>query len=168
MEGDLIDVYDMTQAVEDYVVEQSQKHMSRMEQIICDEDRIKQVVSDIIAHYEDRENLVAGKAMIVAYSRKAAFMMYKEILEQRPNYSNKVKMVMTTNNQDSEEMAKLIGTKKNQKAREEEFRNLDSEFKIVIVVDMWLTGFDVPSLDTMYIDKPMKAHNLMQASCISL
>ena len=201
--GDLIDVYDMTQAVEDgatvkiyyesriakvkldkyymdlidseyynmqvnegvedYVIEQSQKQMSRMEQIICDEDRIKQVVRDIIAHYEERENLVAGKAMIVAYSRKAAYMMYKEIIEQRPDYINKVKMVMTTNNQDTEEMAKLIGTKKNQKAREDEFRDLNSEFKIVIVVDMWLTGFDVPSLDTMYIDKPMKAHNLMQA-----
>lgn len=201
--GDLIDVYDMTQAVEDgatvkiyyesrlakvkldsnqmnlidneyynmqvnegvedYIVEQSQKQMSRMEQIICDEDRIKQVVKDIIQHYEDRENLVEGKAMIVAYSRKAAYMMYQELLEQRPNWGNKVKMVMTTNNQDSEEMAKLIGTKKTQKEREDEFRDLSSEFKIVIVVDMWLTGFDVPSLDTMYIDKPMKAHNLMQA-----
>ncbi|MGL6105635.1 type I restriction endonuclease subunit R [Romboutsia sp.] len=201
--GDLIDVYDMTQAVEDgatvkiyyesrlakvkldkyqmdlidneyynmqvhegvedYIVEQSQKQMSRMEQIICDEDRIKQVVKDIIGHYEDRENLVAGKSMIVAYSRCAAYMMYQELVEQRPDWKNKVKMVMTTNNQDAEEMAKLIGTKKNQKEREEEFRDLNSEFKIVIVVDMWLTGFDVPSLDTMYIDKPMKAHNLMQA-----
>ena len=201
--GDLIDVYDMTQAVEDgatvkiyyesrlakvkldsyqmnlidneyynmqvnegvedYIVEQSQKQMSRMEQIICDEDRIKQVVKDIIQHYEDRENLVEGKAMIVAYSRKAAYMMYQELLNQRPDWVNKVKMVMTTNNQDSEEMAKLIGTKKTQKEREDEFRDLNSEFKIVIVVDMWLTGFDVPSLDTMYIDKPMKSHNLMQA-----
>ena len=201
--GDLIDVYDMTQAVDDgatvkiyyesrlakvkldsyqmdlidkeyynmqvaegvesYVVEQSQKQMSRMEQIICDEDRIRQVVKDIINHYEERENLVAGKAMIVAYSRTAAYMMYKEIIKQRPDYLNKVKMVMTTNNQDDDEMAKLIGTKKTQKEREDEFRSLDSDFKIVIVVDMWLTGFDVPSLDTMYIDKPMKAHNLMQA-----
>lgn len=201
--GDLIDVYDMTQAVDDgatvkiyyesrlakvkldsyqmdlidkeyynmqvtegvesYVVEQSQKRMSRMEQIICDEDRIRQVVKDVINHYEERENLVAGKAMIVAYSRTAAYMMYKEILKQRPDYLNKVKMVMTTNNQDDDEMAKLIGTKKTQKEREDEFRSLDSDFKIVIVVDMWLTGFDVPSLDTMYIDKPMKAHNLMQA-----
>ncbi|MCH1959923.1 type I restriction endonuclease subunit R [Romboutsia hominis] len=201
--GDLIDVYDMTQAVDDgatvkiyyesrlakvkldsyqmdlidkeyynmqvaegvesYVVEQSQKQMSRMEQIICDEDRIRQVVKDIINHYEERENLVAGKAMIVAYSRTAAYMMYKEIIKQRPDYLNKVKMVMTTNNQDDDEMAKLIGTKKTQKEREDEFRSLDSDFKIVIVVDMWLTGFDVPYLDTMYIDKPMKAHNLMQA-----
>ena len=201
--GDLIDVYDMTQAVEDgatvkiyyesrlakvkldqstmnlideeyynmqvkedvesYTVEQSQKQMSRMEKIICDEDRIRQVVKDIISHYEERKTQVAGKAMIVAYSRTSAYLMYKEIIEQRPDYENKVKMVMTTNNSDNEEMAKLIGTKKDQKKREEEFRDLDSEFKIVIVVDMWLTGFDVPALDTMYIDKPMKAHNLMQA-----
>ena len=100
--------------------------------------------------------------MIVAYSRKAAYMMYKEILEQRPSWNNKVKMVMTTNNQDSEEMAKLIGTKKTQKQREDEFRDLDSEFKIVIVVDMWLTGFDAPSVSTLYLDKPMKGHTLMQ------
>ena len=201
--GDLIDVYDMTQAVEDgatvkiyyesrlakvkldqstmnlideeyfnmqvkedvesYTVEQSQKQMSRMEKIICDEDRIRQVVKDIISHYEERKTQVAGKAMIVAYSRTAAYLMYQEIIKQRPDYKNKVKMVMTTNNGDDDKMAKLIGTKKDQKKREEEFRDLDSEFKIVIVVDMWLTGFDVPALDTMYIDKPMKAHNLMQA-----
>ena len=201
--GDLIDVYDMTQAVEDgatvkiyyesrlakvkldqstmnlideeyfnmqvkedvesYTVEQSQKQMSRMEKIICDEDRIRQVVKDIISHYEERKNQVAGKAMIVAYSRTSAYLMYQEIIKQRPDYKNKVKMVMTTNNGDDKEMSKLIGTKKDQKKREEEFRDLDSEFKIVIVVDMWLTGFDVPALDTMYIDKPMKAHNLMQA-----
>ena len=201
--GDLIDVYDMTQAVEDgatvkiyyesrlakvkldqstmnlideeyfnmqvkedvesYTVEQSQKQMSRMEKIICDEDRIRQVVKDIISHYEERKTQVAGKAMIVAYSRTAAYLMYQEIIKQRPDYKNKVKMVMTTNNGDDDKMAKLIGTKKDQKRREEEFRDLDSEFKIVIVVDMWLTGFDVPALDTMYIDKPMKAHNLMQA-----
>ena len=201
--GDLIDVYDMTQAVEDgatvkiyyesrlakvkldqstmnlideeyfnmqvkedvesYTVEQSQKQMSRMEKIICDEDRIRQVVKDIISHYEERKTQVAGKAMIVAYSRTAAYLMYQEMIKQRPDYENKVKMVMTTNNGDDDEMAKLIGTKKDQKKREEEFRDLDSEFKIVIVVDMWLTGFDVPALDTMYIDKPMKAHNLMQA-----
>lgn len=120
-------------------------------------------MSDIIAHYEERKNQVAGKAMIVAYSRISAYMMYKEILKQRPDYKNKVKMVMSTNNSDSQELAKLVGTKKEQKKREEEFRDLDSEFKIVIVVDMWLTGFDVPALDTMYIDKPMKEHNLMQA-----
>lgn len=201
--GDLIDVYDMTQAVEDgatvkiyyesrvakvkldeskleeidkeywhmqvhegvedYVVNESQKQLSRMEQIICDKDRIHEVVADMIVHYEERENLVAGKAMVVAYSRKAAYAMYQEIIAQRPDWSNKVKMIMTSNNSDPEEMAKLIGNKATQKQYEQEFRDIHSDFKIVIVVDMWLTGFDVPSLDTMYIDKPMKAHNLMQA-----
>lgn len=201
--GDLIDVYDMTQAVhdgatvkiyyesrlakvklndsmleridqeywdmqvnegvEDYVVESSQKQLSKMEQVISNDDRIRELIKDLIAHYEERENLVKGKAMIVAYSRRAAFKMYKEIIKQRPQWENKVKMVMTTNNQDSDEMAKLIGNKKYQKDLEAEFRDENSEFKIVIVVDMWLTGFDVPCLDTMYIDKPMKAHNLMQA-----
>ena len=201
--GDLIDVYDMTQAVddgatvkiyyesrlakvqlderklqeiddeywsmqvnegvEDYVVEQSQKQMSRMEQIITHPQRIHEVVSDLIEHYEQRQDLVAGKAMIVAYSRKAAWAMYQEIMAQRPEWKNKVRMVMTSNNQDEEEMAKLIGNKNTQKQYEAEFRDVNSDFKIVIVVDMWLTGFDVPSLDTMYIDKPMKAHNLMQA-----
>lgn len=201
--GDLIDVYDMTQAVEDgatvkiyyesrlakvkldehklaeidqeywnmqvnegvesYTVEQSQKQLSRMEQIICDHDRIHAVIADLIQHYEERENLVAGKAMIVAYSRTAAYEMYKEIIAQRPEWKNKVKMVMTSNNTDEQDMAKLIGNKATQKQYEQEFRDIHSEFKIVIVVDMWLTGFDVPSLDTMYIDKPMKAHNLMQA-----
>lgn len=201
--GDLIDVYDMTQAVddgatvkiyyesrlakvqlderklqeiddeywsmqvnegvEDYVVEQSQKQMSRMEQIITHPERIHEVVRDLIEHYEQRQDLVAGKAMIVAYSRKAAWAMYQEIMKQRPEWQNKVRMIMTSNNQDEEEMAKLIGNKKTQKQYEAEFRDVNSEFKIVIVVDMWLTGFDVPALDTMYIDKPMKAHNLMQA-----
>ena len=201
--GDLIDVYDMTQAVhdgatvkiyyesrlakiklneemlqkidneywsmqvnegvEEYVVEESQKKLSRMEQIISNSDRIRELVKDLIAHYEDRETLVKGKAMIVAYSRISAYKMYKEILAQRPEWDKKVKMVMTTSNKDNKEMAELIGNKKYQKELEKEFRDENSEFKIVIVVDMWLTGFDVPSLDTMYIDKPMKAHNLMQA-----
>ena len=201
--GDLIDVYDMTQAVEDgatvkiyyesrlarvkiderkldeidqeywnmqvnedvpgYTVEQSQNQLSRMEQIICNSERIHAVVSDMIDHYEERQNLVAGKAMVVAYSRKAAYSIYQEMLKQRPMWEDKVKMIMTTNNNDSLEMAKAIGNKNQQKHFENEFRDVDNDFKIAVVVDMWLTGFDVPSLDTMYVDKPMKAHNLMQA-----
>lgn len=153
----------VNEGVEDYVVEESQKYLSRMELIIGDKDRIKQVISDIITHYEDRKELVEGKAMIVAYSRKTAFSMYKEIIKQRPNWKEKVKIVMTANNQDPEELAVLVGNKQTRKDREIEFKNVKSPFKIVIVVDMWLTGFDVPSLDTMYVDKPMKAHNLMQA-----
>ncbi|MED4015527.1 type I restriction endonuclease subunit R [Sutcliffiella cohnii] len=153
----------VNEGVEDYVIEESQKHLSRMELIIGDRDRIKQVVADIISHYEDRKDLVAGKAMIVAYSRKTAFTMYQELIEQRPDWVDKVKVVMTANNQDPEDLAKLVGNKQTRKDRELEFKDVTSSFKIVIVVDMWLTGFDVPSLDTMYVDKPMKAHNLMQA-----
>ncbi len=185
--GDLIDVYDMTQAVEDgatvkiyyesriarvklnrqkldeidqeylnmqvnegveeYVINASQKELSRMEQIICDEDRVQAMVIDMIEHYEERQNLVAGKAMVVAYSRKAAYLMYNAIIKERPNWTNKVKMIMTSNNNDPQEMSKLLGSKSNQKYLEQEFRDINSEFKIVIVVDMWLTGFDVPSLD---------------------
>ncbi len=201
--GEVIDVYDMTQAVQDgatvkifyesriakvkineaklkeidneywkmqveegvehCVVEQSQQKLSRMEQIIGDKDRIRELIQDLIEHYEARENLVAGKAMIVAYSRKTAFKMYKEILRQRPEWVDKVKIVMTENNQDDSEDTKLVGSKQTRKEREKEFKDIDNPFKIVIVVDMWLTGFDVPSLDTMYIDKPMTSHNLMQA-----
>ena len=86
-----------------------------MEQIITHPQRIRQVVSDLIEHYEDRQHLVAGKAMIVAYSRKAAWAMYQEMMAQRPEWKNKVRMVMTSNNQDEEDMAKLIGNKKTQK-----------------------------------------------------
>lgn len=153
----------VNEGVDDYIVEQSQKSLSRMEQIIGDKDRIREVVADIISHYEERKNLVAGKAMIVAYSRKTAFAMYQEIMRQRPDWKEKVKIVMTENNQDPEELAKLVGNKQTRKQREKEFKDVNHPFKIVIVVDMWLTGFDVPALDTMYIDKPMKAHNLMQA-----
>jgi type I restriction enzyme, R subunit len=153
----------VNEGVEDYVVEESQKQLSRMELIIGDKDRIRQVATDIINHYEDRKDLVEGKAMIVAYSRKTAFAMYQELIEQRPDWKGKVKIVMTENNQDPEELGQLVGNKQTRKDREKEFKDVNSPFKIVIVVDMWLTGFDVPSLDTMYVDKPMKAHNLMQA-----
>jgi type I restriction enzyme, R subunit len=153
----------VNEGVEDYVVEESQKQLTRMELIIGDKDRIRQVATDIINHYEDRKDLVEGKAMIVAYSRKTAFAMYQELIEQRPDWKGKVKIVMTENNQDPEELGQLVGNKQTRKDREKEFKDVNSPFKIVIVVDMWLTGFDVPSLDTMYVDKPMKAHNLMQA-----
>jgi len=106
---------------------------------------------------------VANKVMVVAYSRQSAFRMYKKFLELRPSWKNKVNMIITSNNNDDEEMQKAIGSKIDKKRLEVEFKDMDSEFKIAIVVDMWLTGFDVPGLGTMYIDKPMKAHNLMQA-----
>ena len=151
------------EGVEDYKLAESKKEMAKMEQIIEDPDRLEMIVKDIINHYEDIQTSVANKAMVVAYSRKSAYTMYKKFLELRPDWENKVHMVITANNKDDEEMQKAIGSKKDKKQLEVEFKDMDSEFKIAIVVDMWLTGFDVPGLGTMYVDKPMKAHNLMQA-----
>ena len=149
--------------VEEYKINESKKEMAKMSQIIEDPDRLQMIVEDIIKQYEQIETSIANKAMIVAYSRNSAYTMYKKFLELRPDWKNKVHMVITSNNKDDEEMQKEIGSKRDKKKLEIEFKDMDSEFKIAIVVDMWLTGFDVPGLGTMYVDKPMKAHNLMQA-----
>lgn len=149
--------------VEEYKINESKKEMTKMSQIIEDPDRLQMIVEDIIKQYEQIETSVANKAMVVAYSRNSAYTMYKKFLELRPDWKNKVHMVITSNNKDDEKMQKAIGSKKDKKQLEIEFKDMDSEFKIAVVVDMWLTGFDVPGLGTMYIDKPMKAHNLMQA-----
>ena len=160
---DYYNMLETEEGVEDYKIEESKKEMAKMEQIIEDPDRLEMIVKDIINHYEDIQTSDANKAMVVAYSRKSAFTMYKKFLELRPDWENKVHMVITSNNKDDEEMQKAIGSKKDKKQLEVDFKDMDSEFKIAIVVDMWLTGFDVPGLGTMYVDKPMKAHNLMQA-----
>ena len=160
---DYYNMLETEEGVEDYKIAESKKEMAKMEQIIEDPDRLEMIVKDIINHYEDIQTSVANKAMVVAYSRKSAFTMYKKFLELRPDWKNKIHMVITANNKDDEEMQKAIGSKKDKKQLEVEFKDMDSEFKIAIVVDMWLTGFDVPGLGTMYVDKPMKAHNLMQA-----
>ena len=160
---DYYNMLETEEGVEDYKIAESKKEMAKMEQIIEDPDRLEMIVKDIINHYEDIQTSVANKAMVVAYSRKSAYTMYKKFLELRPDWENKVNMVITSNNKDDEEMQKAIGSKKDKKQLEVDFKDMDSEFKIAIVVDMWLTGFDVPGLGTMYVDKPMKAHNLMQA-----
>lgn len=160
---DYYNMLETEEGVEDYKIAESKKEMAKMEQIIEDPDRLEMIVGDIINHYEDIQTSVANKAMVVAYSRKSAYTMYKKFLELRPDWKNKIHMVITANNKDDEEMQKAIGSKKDKKQLEVEFKDMDSEFKIAIVVDMWLTGFDVPGLGTMYVDKPMKAHNLMQA-----
>lgn len=200
--GDYIDIYDMTQAVEDgatrpvyyesrviklkldkktlalidkeydimaqnadpYVVERSKKELGQMEVILGNDKTIDSLVRDILDHYEKyREHLLTGKAMIVAYSRPIAMKIYQKILELRPNWTEKVKVVMTGSNKDPEEWAEIIGNKQHKDELAKEFKDNSSPFKIAIVVDMWLTGFDVPSLATMYIYKPMKGYNLMQA-----
>lgn len=200
--GDYIDIYDMTQAVEDGatrpvyyesrliklnldeetlkkidteydnmadcaatdVIERSKRELGQMEAILGNDGTIDSLVSDIIDHYEKyRENLLTGKAMIVAYSRPIAMKIYKRILELRPTWQEKVKVIMTSSNKDPEEWVGIIGNKQYKEQLANEFKDNNSPFKIAIVVDMWLTGFDVPSLATMYIYKPMKGYNLMQA-----
>ena len=200
--GDYIDIYDMTQAVEDYstrpvyyesrviklklnentlklidaeyermaknadeeVIQKSKHKLGKMEEILGNPETIDSLVNDILAHYEQhRANLLTGKAIIVGYSRTIAMKIYEHIMELRPSWTDKVAVVMTDSNTDPEEWKKIIGNKKHKNALAKLFKDNESPLKIAIVVDMWLTGFDVPSLATMYIYKPMQGHNLMQA-----
>lgn len=200
--GDYIDIYDMTQAVEDgatrpvyyesrviklkldestlklidkeydlmaanadeEVVQKSKRELGQMEAILGNDKTIDSLVNDIIDHYENyREGLLTGKAMIVAYSRPIAMKIYKKILELRPLWTEKVGIVMTDSNKDPEEWKEIVGNKRHRDEMAKKFKDNDSPLKSAIVVDMWLTGFDVPSLATMYVYKPMKGYNLMQA-----
>lgn len=200
--GDYIDIYDMTQAVEDgatrpvyyesrviklnldqetlklidneydlmaldakaEVIEKSKKELGQLEAVLGNDNTINSLVGDILDHYENnRENLLTGKAMIVAYSRPIAMKIYKKILEIHPDWNEKVGVVMTSGNNDPEEWRHIIGNKHHKNELAKRFKDNDSPMKIAIVVDMWLTGFDVPSLATMYVYKPMSGHNLMQA-----
>ena len=200
--GDYIDIYDMTQAVEDgatrpvyyesrviklkfdeatlhlidqeydimannadpEVVEKSKKELGQMEAVLGNDATIDSLVKDILDHYENyRADLLTGKAMIVAYSRAIAMKIYNRILELRPGWKEKVKVVMTESNKDPEEWRAVIGNKHRRDELAKEFKDNNSEMKIAIVVDMWLTGFDVPSLATMYVYKPMQGYNLIQA-----
>lgn len=145
------------------VIEKSKREVATLDAILGNDSTIDSLVKDIINHYENyRENLLTGKAMIVAYSREIAIKIYNKILELRPQWDKKVKVVMTESNKDPEEWRAIIGNKSHRKALAEEFKDDNSDMKIAIVVDMWLTGFDVQSLSTMYIYKPMKGYNLMQ------
>lgn len=145
------------------VIEQSKAELAKLETVIGSKQRLEMLAKDIISHYEQRQDILNGKAMIVCMSRKIAINLYKEILTIRPNWNKKIKVVLTDNNNDPEEWHELVGNKQYRDNLAIEFKDSKSELKIVIVVDMWLTGFDVPDLATMYIDKPMKGHNLMQA-----
>lgn len=168
-------------------IEESKKAMSQMNAIIGDPKRLKTVAEDFVAHYENRiaeGATVRGKAMFVCSSRPIAYELYKNILALRPEWGEikvaaegvelsdkdkkeikpmeRIKMVMTRGKDDVEELYNALGTKDDRKELDRQFKNEKSNFKIAIVVDMWLTGFDVPFLDTMYIDKPIQRHNLIQ------
>ena len=154
----------MAQNADAEVIEKSKKEMGQLEAVLGNDNTINSLVCDILDHYENnRENLLTGKAMIVAFSRPIAMKIYNRILELRPTWTEKVALVMTSGNNDPEEWHKIIGNKQHKNELAKKFKDNDSPLKIAIVVDMWLTGFDVPSLATMYVYKPMSGHNLMQA-----
>lgn len=200
--GDYIDVYDMTQAVEDGAtvpiyyesrviklnldqkvldqidakyaeiadeaepgaIRKSKQNLSRLESILDRDEVITSLCTDIIDHYETyRQYEQSGKAMVVGYSRSIAMSIYYKMIELRPNWIEKIAVVMTGNNQDPAKWKPIIGNKAHKEEMANKFKDNNSELKIVIVVDMWLTGFDVPSMSTMYIFKSMRGHNLMQA-----
>lgn len=153
-----------SEEVSEEVLAQSKKQLAQMEALLGNDETINSLVCDILDHYENnRENLLTGKAMVVAYSRNIAMKIYRRILELRPGWVEKVAVVMTESNKDPEEWRQVIGNKYYKEELAKKFKDNSSSLKIVIVVDMWLTGFDVPSLATMYIYKPMQGHNLMQA-----
>ena len=144
-------------------IEKSKKEMAKIKVILEDDDMIDLFARDILNHYDERKGFLNGKAMIVCQTRVAAAKLYKRILELRPNYKDKTILVVTESNKDNEEQRKLFGNSDYRKELGEEFKKDNSKYKIAIVVDMWLTGFDVPDLDVMYFIKRLKSYNLMQA-----
>ncbi|MGB4098061.1 MAG: type I restriction endonuclease subunit R [bacterium] len=204
--GNYVDVYDISQAVEDgatvriyyesrlakVVLSEEGKKLvdelddelyqddlsdtqkakakwTQLEALIGSADRIKHVAADIVAHFEQRQEVMDGKAMIVTMSRRIAAELYKAIIEIKPEWHSDdfkkgvIKVVMTSASSDGPEISKHHTTKDQRRLLADRMREPEDELKLVIVRDMWLTGFDVPSLHTLYIDKPMRGHNLMQA-----
>jgi len=168
-------------------IEQSKKEMAQMYAIIGDPDRLKEVANDFVKHYEKRVSegsTVKGKAMFVCSTREIAFELYKNIIELKPEWNEiraaeegaeltdkdkrelkpieRIKLIATRGQDDPEDLYNLLGTKEYRKELDRQFKNEKSNFKIAILVDMWLTGFDVPFLDSIYIDKPIQRHNLIQ------
>ena len=147
----------------DEQIQKARQENSGLKEILCHKDTIDSLCKDIIEHYENnRQYELTGKAMIVAYNKEAAVKIYRRMLELRPDWTEKIHVVASAANTDKEEWHDVIDAKRN-KEYAALFKDDESKMKIAIVVDMWLTGFDVPSLATMYVYKPMKEHNLMQA-----
>lgn len=171
----------------EYQIEKSKKQSANMNTILGDPDRLKALAEDFVKHYQNRVNegaTVKGKAMFVCSAREIAYQFYLNLLELRPEWGEvlsaeqgaeltekdikeikpmeRVKLIMTRSKDDPEEMYQLLGSKEYKKELDRQFKNEKSNFKIAIVVDMWLTGFDVPFLDTIYIDKPIQKHSLIQ------
>lgn len=183
------DYYDRCadEGANEHQIEESKKAVAHLDVILGDPERLRTIAKDFIDHYESRVRegaTVAGKAIFVCSNRYIAYDLYKIIVELRPEWAvakecdegvtlsekekkelkpiEKIRMVMTRNKDDVQELFEMLGTKDDRKELDRQFKNIKSNFKIAIVVDMWLTGFDVPSLDTIYIDKPIQQHTLIQ------
>ena len=150
----------------EYQIEESKKAVTQMNKILGDPQRLAAVARDFVEHYEKRieeGSTVCGKAMFVCSSRQIAYDLYKQILAIRPEWkAERIKMVMTRTKDDELDLYEILGTDEDRKKLDVKFKDPESEFKIAIVVDMWITGFDAPCLDTMYIDKPLQKHTLIQ------
>ncbi|KAA8758096.1 UvrB domain 3-containing protein, partial [Paenibacillus sp. UASWS1643] len=160
---------EITEGQEDNDREKYKTKWSRMEAIVGAPNRVKRLATDIVEHYEEKSKTIAGKAMVVCVSRKICVDLYDEIIKIRPEWHSDdlekgvIKVVMTGSAGDEERLQKHIGGKHRRDTLARRMKDTSDELQIVLVRDMWLTGFDVPSMHTMYIDKPMKGHNLMQA-----
>ena len=160
---------EITEGQEDNAKEKYKSKWSRLEAVVGAPNRVKKLAEDIVNHYEEKSKTIDGKAMIVCMSRKICVALYDEIIKLRPDWHSddinkgKIKVVMTGSAADNERIQAHIGGKQRRDTLAKRMKKNSDELKIVIVRDMWLTGFDVPSMHTMYIDKPMKGHNLMQA-----
>ena len=150
-------------------VQKAKAKWTQLEALIGSPNRLKNIAKDIVTHFEERQKVFEGKAMVVAMSRRIAAELYDEIIKLRPEWHSDdltkgaIKVVMTSSASDGADIAKHHTTKEQRRALAERMKDPDDELKLVIVRDMWLTGFDVPCLHTLYIDKPMQGHNLMQA-----
>lgn len=163
------DYEDITEDQETSVKEKLKSKWSRLEAIAGAQSRVEKMAKDIVHHYEERQQAMFGKSMIVVMSRRIAIDLYKEIVKLRPDWHSDdedkgvIKIVMTGSSSDPVEWQPFIGNKKRREFLARRMKDNDDPLKIVIVRDMWLTGFDAPAMNTMYVDKPMKGHNLMQA-----
>ncbi|MGA1285279.1 MAG: type I restriction endonuclease subunit R, partial [Prochlorothrix sp.] len=171
----------------EYQIEASKKASAKMDAILGDPDRLKALAADLVTHYETRVTegaTVNGKALVVCSKREIAYALWREIIALRPQWNEprtaaagadlsaedqkkvlpleQVKLIMTRDKDDPKPLYDLLGSPEYRKTLDTQFKNPKSNFKIAIVVDMWLTGFDVPELDTLYLDKPIRQHNLIQ------
>lgn len=165
-------IADLEKELQEEEVDETQKAKAKwtqLEALVGSPDRLSHVAEDIVRHFVQRQEVFEGKAMIVAMSRRIAVDLYEEIIKLRPDWHNEdlkkgaIKVVITASSSDGPKMAKHHTTKEQRRMLAERMKDPDDELKMVIVRDMWLTGFDVPCLHTLYLDKPMQGHNLMQA-----